>query len=72
MNDKDKQKNGVEIMSYSVVGVALILYLMPSCIPYIICYTGIIGSLYSILNILKKYDNSNDFISKENIEYFKK
>lgn len=72
MNNKDKQKNNIEIITYSVLGGILILYLMPSYIPYAICYSGIIFSLYWILNILKKYDNSNDFVSKEDIEYFKK
>lgn len=72
MNNKDKQKNDIEIITYSIVGGVLILYLMPSYIPYIICYTGIIRSLYGILEILQKYENINDFISKEDIEYFKK
>lgn len=72
MNDKNKQKNDVEVVIYSLLGGGVILYLIPRYISYVICYMGIIMSLYSILNILKKYDNSNDFISKENIEYFKK
>lgn len=71
MNSNNK-KNDIEIMTYSILGGALILYLMPSYIPYVICYSGVIGSLYGILSILKKYDNSNDFVSKEDIEYFKK
>ena len=71
MNSNNK-KNDIEIITYSIVGGVLILYLMPSYIPYMICYSGIIGSLYGILNILKKYDTSNDFVSKEDIEYFKK
>lgn len=68
----NNKKNDIEIITYSIVGGVLILYLMPSYIPYMICYSGIIGSLYGILNILKKYDTSNDFVSKEDIEYFKK
>ena len=69
---KNNDRNDTEVMAYSIIGGILILYLMPQYIPYAICYSGILGSLYGILMILKKYDSSNDFVSKENIEYFKK
>ena len=67
----NNDRNETEVMAYSILGGALILYLMPEYIPYVICYTIFFGSLYGIIVILKSFDDSNDFVSKEDIKYFK-
>ena len=69
---KNNDRNDTEVMAYSLLGCALILYLMPQYIPHAICYTVFFGSLYGIIVILKSFDDSNDFVSKEDIKYFKK
>lgn len=64
--------NMIKTITYSVVGGGICLALMPGYIPYVICYSGIIGSLYGIGKILEKYKDAEEmnFISKENIKYF--
>ncbi len=40
--------NMIKTITYSVVGGGICLAFMPGYIPYVICYSGIIGSLYGI------------------------
>ena len=64
--------NTIKTITYSIVGGSICLTLMPGYIPYVICYSGIIGSLYGISKILQKNKDAEEmnFISKENIKYF--
>lgn len=74
MNNKGtpNEDNNIKTITYSVIGGGICLTLMPGYIPYVICYGGIIGSLYGIGKILEKYKDAEEmnFISKENIKYF--
>lgn len=68
------EDNTIKVITYSVVGGGVCLALIPGYIPYIICYSGIIVSLYGVTRILEKYKDAEEmnFISKENIKYFNK
>lgn len=66
------EDNMIKTITYSIVGGSICLTLMPGYIPYVICYSGIICSLYGISKILQRNKDAEEmnFISKENIKYF--
>lgn len=72
MNDNNKPSIDMEKILYSVVGGVICLNFMPGYIPYVVAYSGLIGSLLGIGKILEKYKDAEqmNFVSKENIKYF--
>lgn len=65
------KKNDSEVIIYSILGVGIIGYFIPSYIPYLIFGGGLLGSLYKIADIILKSDYvNNNYVSKENIKYF--
>ena len=69
---KNDNNNEKEFMIYSALGGGLIACFMPVYIPMLLCWGGLLGSLYGIANVISKSNNSNNFnfISKEEIKYF--
>lgn len=64
-------ENNSEILIYSVLGVAIIGYFIPTYIPYLIFGGGLLGSLYKAADIVSKSSYEDmDYVSKENIKYF--
>ena len=73
-NTSSNENNNMELIAYSILGGAIISAFIPTYMPVVVCGSGLILSLYGVVNILDKYKDTEDinFISKENIEYFNK
>lgn len=71
-NTSSNENNGIEVITYSIIGGAVLSTFIPTYIPVIVCGGGLMASLYGIKNILDKYKGVEemDFVSKENIDYF--
>lgn len=74
MSNKKDTNNNTELITYSIIGGAIISTFIPTYIPIVLCGGGLMASLYGINSILSKYKDADDmnFVSKENIKYFNK
>ena len=73
-NTSSSEKNNAEILIYSIIGGSIVLMGLPIYIPVVVFGSGLMYSLYEIINILSKYKDveSMNFVSKEKIKYFNK
>lgn len=65
---ENKEHGGLEKIIYSALGGFVILKLAPMYIPYVICYGGLMVSLYGILDVINKSSKRHDFDLNEYIE----
>lgn len=71
MNHKNESNNSEKVI-YSALGGFVILKLAPFYIPYVICFGGLMISLYGILDVINKSDNRSEFDIKKYIENINK
>ena len=51
-NTSSSEKNNAEILIYSIVGGSIVLMGLPNYIPVVVFGSGLMYSLYEIINIL--------------------